>query len=302
MLHCDLRVRWTVASDLRFRAAICEPKAPSFCGISGDLAPSTRKSLAIAIVRFWCAKPKTYQTCTKRSSVTWKNQARLCPVNVFLFLLINPLFSCPSVSSFWLLLIYSSSFVFLSFVPHIKFYNFIVCFTHIVVVFSLHVLHFTWLYVSFYCLVFMLFSSVSYFSSLLSTSHVLTFLVLSHLIPTLSFFFIMFLLLPLLLLPLLLSSFDYVLFPHDTPKKDTKSWFCFCWQNRAGFSEFRKNDFSAGNKALCCRVQTKHWKILFVKVSKTYFYEHWHINFQRPYNQPIEKGTPSLKTLVLWPS
>ena len=54
--HCDLRVRWKVASDLRFRAAISEPKTPSFCGISGDLAQSTRKSLAIAIVRFWCAK------------------------------------------------------------------------------------------------------------------------------------------------------------------------------------------------------------------------------------------------------
>ena len=61
MLHCDLRVRWKVASDLRFRAAISEPKTASFCGISGDLALSTRKSLAIAIVRFWCAKnsPKT---------------------------------------------------------------------------------------------------------------------------------------------------------------------------------------------------------------------------------------------------
>ena len=56
MLHCDLRVRWKVASDLRFRAAISESKTPSLCGISGDLAPSTRKSLAIAIVRFWCAK------------------------------------------------------------------------------------------------------------------------------------------------------------------------------------------------------------------------------------------------------
>ena len=55
-MHCDLRVRWTVDSDLRFRAAISEPKTPSFCGIPGDLAPSTRKSLAIAIVRFWCAK------------------------------------------------------------------------------------------------------------------------------------------------------------------------------------------------------------------------------------------------------
>ena len=30
MLHCDLRVRWKVASDLRFRAAISEPKTPFF--------------------------------------------------------------------------------------------------------------------------------------------------------------------------------------------------------------------------------------------------------------------------------
>ena len=55
-MHCDLRVRWKVASDLRFRAAISEPKTRSFCGISGDLASSTRKSLAIAIARFWSAK------------------------------------------------------------------------------------------------------------------------------------------------------------------------------------------------------------------------------------------------------
>ena len=63
MLHCDLRVRWKVASDLRFRAAISEPETSSFCGISGDLAPSTRKSLAIAIVRFWCAKCKVLVFC-----------------------------------------------------------------------------------------------------------------------------------------------------------------------------------------------------------------------------------------------
>ena len=56
MLHCDLRVRWKVASDLRFQVAISKAETPSFCGISGGLAPSTRESLAIAIVRFWCAK------------------------------------------------------------------------------------------------------------------------------------------------------------------------------------------------------------------------------------------------------
>ena len=54
--HCNLRVRWKVASDLRFRVAMSEPETPSFCGICGDLAPPTRKSLVIAIVRFWCAK------------------------------------------------------------------------------------------------------------------------------------------------------------------------------------------------------------------------------------------------------
>ena len=56
MPDCDLRVRWKVASDLRSRAAISEPESPSFCRISVNLAQSTRKSLAIAIVRFWCAK------------------------------------------------------------------------------------------------------------------------------------------------------------------------------------------------------------------------------------------------------
>ena len=59
MLHCDLCVRWKIASNLRFRAAISEFKTPSFCGILANWlsrSPSTRKSLAIAIVRFWCAK------------------------------------------------------------------------------------------------------------------------------------------------------------------------------------------------------------------------------------------------------
>ena len=48
-LRCDLRVRWKVASDLRFRVAISEPETPSFCRISGDLAPSTRKSLVLPV-------------------------------------------------------------------------------------------------------------------------------------------------------------------------------------------------------------------------------------------------------------
>ena len=36
-LHCDLRVRWRVAGDLRFRVAISEVEIPSFCGISGAI-------------------------------------------------------------------------------------------------------------------------------------------------------------------------------------------------------------------------------------------------------------------------
>ena len=53
MLHCDLRVPEKVASDLRFRAAISEPKSPSSCGISGNLAPEQK---SLAIVLFWCAQ------------------------------------------------------------------------------------------------------------------------------------------------------------------------------------------------------------------------------------------------------
>ena len=56
MLHCDLRLRWKVTSDSRFQAAISEPETLPFCRTSGGLAPSTRKSLAIAILRFWFAK------------------------------------------------------------------------------------------------------------------------------------------------------------------------------------------------------------------------------------------------------
>ena len=39
-----VRMRRKVASDLRFLVAISDPKTPFLCGISGDLALSTRKS------------------------------------------------------------------------------------------------------------------------------------------------------------------------------------------------------------------------------------------------------------------
>ena len=78
MLHCDLSVRWKVASDLRFRAAISEPKTSYFCGISGDLAPSTRKSLAIAIVRFWCAKSCSPSLLSCGVGVVFRIRTYLC--------------------------------------------------------------------------------------------------------------------------------------------------------------------------------------------------------------------------------
>ena len=81
MLHCDLRVRWKVASDLRFQAAISEPKTPSFCGISGDLALSTRKLLAIAIVRFWCATVRRLWNLQTRQHIIKHNAFAydICP-------------------------------------------------------------------------------------------------------------------------------------------------------------------------------------------------------------------------------
>ena len=67
-----------VASDLRFRVAVSGPKPLSFCGISGDLAPSTWKSLAITIVLFWCAKfrrmSETPTTTTSQKSIAIRLQ------------------------------------------------------------------------------------------------------------------------------------------------------------------------------------------------------------------------------------
>ena len=68
ILHCVLSVRWKVASDLRFRVAISEAETPSFCGISGDLAPSMRKSLAIVIADFGALRGKL----SKKSCFSWE--------------------------------------------------------------------------------------------------------------------------------------------------------------------------------------------------------------------------------------
>ena len=77
--HCDLRLRWKVARDPRFRAAMSEPKKPCFCRISGDLARSTQKTLVIAIVRFWCAKCSFKVTGDKIQGPSWGRPRRQKP-------------------------------------------------------------------------------------------------------------------------------------------------------------------------------------------------------------------------------
>ena len=54
MLHCDIRVRWKVASNLQFRAAVAAPETLSLyiCRISGDLAPSTRNRQGLRLRDF----------------------------------------------------------------------------------------------------------------------------------------------------------------------------------------------------------------------------------------------------------
>ena len=91
MMHCDLRVRLKVASALRFRAASSEPKTPSFCRISGDLAPSTRKSLAIDRLCDFCA--------LRRWVLTWEIEtpSELDLAVLFAFFFCELVDSCYSV-------------------------------------------------------------------------------------------------------------------------------------------------------------------------------------------------------------
>ena len=106
-------MRWKVANDLQSRPAISEPETPSSCCISGHLDLSMRKSLTIAIVRFWCAMcvhwgvsngifelaqpppdPSTLQPCCRtslRQSVYQgpadglRENGTICPFSVFTF-------------------------------------------------------------------------------------------------------------------------------------------------------------------------------------------------------------------------
>ena len=65
MLHCDLRLRWKIASDLRFQAAISEPETLLSAGFLAIWVRQREKLLAIAIVRFACAKAMLRDTTSK---------------------------------------------------------------------------------------------------------------------------------------------------------------------------------------------------------------------------------------------
>ena len=108
------------------------------------------------------------------------------------------------------------------------------------------------------------------FSSNLSTSDVFTFRIRLHSIyfslSVSSFSYFLFLLfLTIFLLFLLLSMY----FSNMTPPQ--KKLICLYCKSRAGFCECHKNGILLENIALCCRVQTEFWEILFFKVSETQF-------------------------------
>ena len=57
MPHCGLSLQWTIAIDLRCRAAILEPK-PLFLKDCLRFGSGDAKSLAIAVARFWSTKQR----------------------------------------------------------------------------------------------------------------------------------------------------------------------------------------------------------------------------------------------------
>ena len=56
MLHCDLRVRWKVASDLRSRAAISEPETPFFLRDFWRFGSVNAEIASDCDCPIWCAK------------------------------------------------------------------------------------------------------------------------------------------------------------------------------------------------------------------------------------------------------
>ena len=76
MVHCDLRVRWKVAGDFAISSSHVRAQNPLFLRNFWRLAPSTRKSLAIAIVRFWCTKVYSlHVSCLAASCSSWMGRA-----------------------------------------------------------------------------------------------------------------------------------------------------------------------------------------------------------------------------------
>ena len=222
--------------------------------------------------------------------------------------LLNPLLVfcfCVFVSLCFLLLTPLLSFLvfhFFSFVPHMKFYIWFFAFLILLLFFSLHLVFF--LVACFFLSTFVLVFSLLY-------------LVLHQSCPLLMYWLFLF-----FLIVFLLFLFHYHGFPTSfsffspslsswlctpptwhPPKKTLKPDVVFADKTGPGLANFtkKKKTYFKGSIALCCRVQTKFWKILFVKDSETYFYEHWHthIHFQRPYNQPIKKGTTQPENPIL---
>ena len=54
--HCNLTLRISIASDLRFHPANAERKSRSFCGISLGLKGLAMENRCDCVLRFWCAQ------------------------------------------------------------------------------------------------------------------------------------------------------------------------------------------------------------------------------------------------------
>ena len=150
----------------------------------------------------------------------------------------------------------------------------------------LYVLSCSWLYVSFSSHFLLSLSSLPFLLSvvLIHDVHFVCIHFFVAIVPTFSsslssfsyFIFLFFLSLFLLSFSFLLLFYMYCsnLTPPQKKEKHTHTQKPdVLLKNRAGLSEFHKNDILSENKALCCRVQTFWGEILFFKVSETQFNE-----------------------------